>query len=163
MKITIHGEPIPKGSMKAMRGVPFGPACSVCREQKRGFPRVFSDNSALKGWEKTVRVSAMVKKAKPIEGPIEIRLSFFLPRPKAHFGTGRNAGKVKPSAPKNHTSKPDVDKLARAVLDGLTGTAWGDDAQVETITATKQYAEQDKERAEVEIIAAHSQQGRLFE
>ena len=35
--------------------------------------------------------------------------------------------------------KPDLDKLIRAVLDGLTGVAYVDDSQVILIQATKTY------------------------
>ena len=35
--------------------------------------------------------------------------------------------------------KPDLDKLIRAVLDGLTGVAYVDDAQVTLISASKSY------------------------
>ena len=37
---------------------------------------------------------------------------------------------------------PDLDKLVRAVLDGLTAIAYRDDGQVVRITATKQYGSQ---------------------
>lgn len=37
--------------------------------------------------------------------------------------------------------RPDLDKLIRAVLDGLTGVAYEDDQQVIRITAQKAYGE----------------------
>jgi Holliday junction resolvase RusA-like endonuclease len=39
------------------------------------------------------------------------------------------------------TVPPDLDKLIRAVLDGLTGVAYKDDGQVVRITAVKIYAQ----------------------
>ena len=38
------------------------------------------------------------------------------------------------------TTKPDVDKLARAALDALTGVLWADDSQVVSLHAQKEYA-----------------------
>jgi Holliday junction resolvase RusA-like endonuclease len=39
------------------------------------------------------------------------------------------------------TVPPDLDKLIRAVLDGLTGVAYKDDGQVVKITAVKIYGQ----------------------
>jgi crossover junction endodeoxyribonuclease RusA len=73
-------------------------------------------------------------------GPVNVEITFGLPRPKGHYGTGRNAGKVRDSAPWYPHGRPDLDKLTRAVLDGLTaGGAWVDDAQVVCLTARKVY------------------------
>ncbi|MFZ1730810.1 MAG: RusA family crossover junction endodeoxyribonuclease [Bacteroidota bacterium] len=55
---------------------------------------------------------------------------FLLPRPKSHFRSGRNAHLLRETAPRFPTSKPDADKLSRAVLEALTGVAYKDDAQV---------------------------------
>jgi crossover junction endodeoxyribonuclease RusA len=74
-------------------------------------------------------------------GPVEVRLDVYLPRPKGHYGTGKNAGSVRPSAPLYPAGMPDLDKLCRAVLDGLTaGGAWKDDGQVVRLHAFKHYA-----------------------
>lgn len=66
----------------------------------------------------------------PMDGPVEVRINFRLPRPA--------------SAPRRVThpaKRPDLDKLIRAVLDGLTaGGAWRDDGQVVTLLATKRFA-----------------------
>ena len=45
-------------------------------------------------------------------------MNFRFVRPKSHYGTGRNAKKLKPSAPPHHTQKPDATKLLRI----FTGT-----------------------------------------
>ena len=66
--------------------------------------------------------------------------TFRLPRPKGHYGTGRNAGLLKPSAPWYPAGRPDLDKLLRSTLDALGEAGiWGDDAQVVTIAASKHY------------------------
>ena len=72
--------------------------------------------------------------------PVHIKLTFEMPRPKSHYGTGRNAGKLKPSAPEEHTSKPDLDNLIKFVFDCLNGLAWVDDTQVIGMSAEKIYA-----------------------
>jgi Holliday junction resolvase RusA-like endonuclease len=71
--------------------------------------------------------------------PVHVRMTFNLPRPAGHYGSGKNAGKVRASAPREHVTKPDLDKLARCVLDALTGVVYADDSQVVGINASKCY------------------------
>jgi Holliday junction resolvase RusA-like endonuclease len=78
----------------------------------------------------------------PFTEPVEVRLMFFLARPKGHFGTGRNADKIRNSAPAVPGVKPDLDKLVRSVLDALTGTVIRDDSQVVGLIASKLYDDQ---------------------
>lgn len=66
----------------------------------------------------------------PLLGPLLVRLEFIMPRPGSHFGSGKNAAQLKPSAPKYHTVMPDASKLTRSTEDALTGILWRDDAQV---------------------------------
>src|SRR5215471_16087190 len=69
----------------------------------------------------------------PFTGAVGLRVVFSFTRPKAHYGTGRNAAIVKPNAAPYPVAKGknDGDKLQRAVMDALTvGGMWGDDAQV---------------------------------
>lgn len=66
----------------------------------------------------------------PLTGSIELRLTFSKIRPKGHFGTGRNADRVKQSAPRDWITRPDGLKMARLVEDALTGIVWRDDSQI---------------------------------
>ena len=73
-------------------------------------------------------------------GAVSVDITFLFPRPKQHFGTGRNADKLKGAAPLYKRSAPDVDKLARAVLDGLTHSGvLRDDSLVVSLYAEKRY------------------------
>ncbi|HSH52137.1 MAG TPA: RusA family crossover junction endodeoxyribonuclease [Bacteroidales bacterium] len=75
------------------------------------------------------------------EGPIELAMFFYMPRPKSHYGTGKNEGVLKVSAPIFHTTKPDIDNLIKFPLDILNEVAWEDDRQIVKITAVKEYSE----------------------
>jgi crossover junction endodeoxyribonuclease RusA len=66
--------------------------------------------------------------------PVEVLLDFSMPRTKE-----LDRPKYKDN-PKPHTSRPDIDKLARAVLDALTGICFEDDSQVFHLDVTKDYA-----------------------
>ena len=71
--------------------------------------------------------------AVPLLGPVRIDLIFVIPRPKGHFGSGRNKDKLKPSSPRYwHTAKAgkhggDRDNYAKAVADALTDAGVLDD------------------------------------
>jgi crossover junction endodeoxyribonuclease RusA len=126
--IEVRGLPAPQGSKRHVgRGI------------------MVESSKAVGPWREAVR--AETQRANPLPagaawftGSVAVEITFSLPRPKGHFGSGRNAGLVKSSAPRFPAGRPDLDKLTRAVLDGLTaGGAWADDAQVVHLNAWKQY------------------------
>jgi Holliday junction resolvase RusA-like endonuclease len=82
-------------------------------------------------------------------GPIGLRLTFIMPRPKSHFYHRRTGSVIREDAPKYHTSKPDRGKLARAVEDALTGIAYLDDSQVCAGPIEKVYG--DRPGVEIEL------------
>ena len=76
-----------------------------------------------------------------LDGALELRVVFVFRRPAGHFGTGRNAGKLKPSSPLYVRTRPDVDKLVRAIADAMTGIVYRDDSQLVAVKAEKHYGE----------------------
>jgi len=77
--------------------------------------------------------------------PIYVTCVAVLDRPKCHCGTGKNSARLKDDAPYYPTghNTGDVDKLLRAVLDGLTGVVFRDDCQVVQATTRKRYVHKD--------------------
>lgn len=75
----------------------------------------------------------------PLDGPLAVTFLFFVARPRGHYGTGRNAARLKPSAPRYPTTKPDVLKLVRSTEDSCTGIIWKDDCLTVDIVARKRY------------------------
>jgi Holliday junction resolvase RusA-like endonuclease len=90
-------------------------------------------------WRAKVSLAASEHFQEPLSGPLSVSFSFLMPRPKGHYGTGRNAEKLKADAPHGHTIKPDVTKLIRSTEDALKGIAWHDDCQVVSQSAGKFY------------------------
>lgn len=82
--------------------------------------------------------------AKPFEGAVRVHLRFILPRPKS-------TPKVTPPAIKKNG---DIDKLARAVLDALTGPVLVDDCLVVELNCRKRIAEPGEEPRVVITIQA---------
>lgn len=73
-------------------------------------------------------------------GPLIFVATFIMERRKGDFGSGKNAGNLKPSAPVHHTKAPDALKLMRSTEDALTGVLWIDDAQIVASIPIKRYA-----------------------
>lgn len=129
ISFIVPGKPAPQGSMVA----------AISKTTGRVFMKS-GNEKALRAWRRDVAASAIRVGAELIEGPVRVDVAFTLQRPKSHYRTGKNARLLRDSAPALPTTKPDVDKLLRAVLDALTGIAFVDDAQVTQTVATKSYA-----------------------
>ena len=109
----------------------FCPGLPRAKGSMRGFVvkgRALITNSspATRSWEQDVAFFARQACAGATQGPVSLSLCFYLPRPK------------KPKH-EQHIVKPDVDKLARAVMDALTGIAYRDDSQVHDLAVSKLY------------------------
>jgi crossover junction endodeoxyribonuclease RusA len=131
LQFTVPGHPAPQGSLTTAHG------------------RIYNANSAtLRPWRASVTMHAVDARDRlgtpgiPFPGPVRVRITFWLRRPV--------------SLPKRMTlpsKKPDLDKLARAVLDALTDAAvWRDDAQVVGLTLAKFYARDDRPVGAVIIV-----------
>jgi Holliday junction resolvase RusA-like endonuclease len=103
-----------------------------------GHARVY-DPATAEGWKSLIAQEAkVVLPDKPIEGTIKLVMLFWMKRPKSHFNS---KGQVKPTAPFQHIQKPDVDNLAKAVMDALSTLGmWVDDSQVFSLHAIKSWA-----------------------
>lgn len=131
----VVGLPATKGSS---RGLPFHRA-----NGKLGV-RVINDNPRGKPWQAEVKAAALEQLGARgiMTGPVAIDMVFYMPRPKGHYGTGRNRAALKPSAPRFPTTKPDADKMVRPIKDALSkGVLYIDDAQVVDLNARKRYAD----------------------
>jgi len=108
----VKGRPVPQGSMKFIRpGV-----------------MIHSRSQDLALWRADIARNAELFGFKPIASAVKVELDFVMARPKS-------TKRIFPSV------KPDLDKLIRAVLDGLTGVAYEDDSQVILIQSSKTYGE----------------------
>jgi Holliday junction resolvase RusA-like endonuclease len=79
--------------------------------------------------------------ATPHQGPVVVKMLFYMPRPKYHYGTGKNKDRLKPSAPNFHDKMPDLDKLERNVNDALSKIAILDDCSISSVFKMKIYGE----------------------
>jgi Holliday junction resolvase RusA-like endonuclease len=141
VRFTVFGDAKSAGSKRAYRHPSTGKV--VVTETVRG----------SKSWQGSVAAAgAEAHRGSLLDGPLRVAFIFYRPRPKSHHGTGRNADKVKSSAPPFPATRPDVLKLARGVEDALTGIVWRDDAQIVTEELRKRWGSPARVEIEVEEL-----------
>jgi Holliday junction resolvase RusA-like endonuclease len=120
IQFTIGGEPEAKPRPRAvMRG---GHAGMVQKDAPGGFGM------------RCAYAANLVRPAKPLEGPVSLEILAAFSHPASWSARKREATQYK-------TSKPDLDNLAKGVMDVLTTCEfWGDDAQVVHLVVRKRYA-----------------------
>jgi Holliday junction resolvase RusA-like endonuclease len=126
----VSGIPVPQGSKKAY--IARGRANVV--DQNRPALSAYRADVA----EALMRLPEEERLGLPTAKPVRVSVTFTFRRPSVHLSS---KGEVKPRAPHHKTTRPDIDKLARAVLDALTGVAYYDDAQVVELWLTKVYGD----------------------
>lgn len=113
--VRVYGDPIPKGSM-------------VCVGQRgpRKHVVIDSQQKALEPWQDKIAAAGaalLARLGQPLAGPLTISITFTVPRP-ASVPLAKRAMPIVRSA-------GDIDKLERAVLDGLTtGGLFADDSVI---------------------------------
>ena len=151
--ITVLGLPKPAGSKRAF--VLRGRDGSI-RTRANGSPivNVTDDCKKSKSWKEQVSQAAYEQTiGDPLSGALLVTMTFIMPRPKGHYGSGKNANTLKASAPNHPTVKPDVLKLARAAEDALTGIIYKDDAQTVELLVRKRYGSPPRCEIKIESLA----------
>lgn len=120
ISFTVPGVPAPQGSKRAF----------VLKGTRRAV--VVESSAKVKPWRSAVVVACQEAQGceLPFDGPIYLEVDFFLPRPQ-----GLKKSVYYPAR------RPDLDKLLRSTLDGITDSgAIGDDSQIVRIEARKHFA-----------------------
>ena len=99
------------------------------RTTKRGNRAIMYTPAKTKEFENYVKLVAAQHAPKELlTGPLDVELEFNLQRPKSL-----------PKKIQHHTKKPDIDNLAKSVLDALEGIIYVNDAQVIALRVYKEY------------------------
>jgi crossover junction endodeoxyribonuclease RusA len=110
-KFSVEGLPAPQGSKRHV-----------------GNGRMIEASKYLPAWRKAIETECQSLFDEPMDGALEVELWFYLPRPSS---VSRDYPIV----------MPDVDKLVRGCLDGMTkGGAIVDDSRVVDLHAYKRYS-----------------------
>jgi Holliday junction resolvase RusA-like endonuclease len=132
IRLIVHGQPIAQGSKKSL-----GP----------GRPWVEVNKEKLDPWRENIASVVRGAGVRLLTGPMSVMLTFYFPYRKQDLGS---TGAPRASAPAYKTTPPDLDKLVRAALDGITkGGLWMDDGQVAVLVTEKRYAPRPGLRIEI--------------
>jgi crossover junction endodeoxyribonuclease RusA len=95
----------------------------------------------LRPWRQAIAYECTVAAlGRSFAAAVRVDATFFFQRPSAHYGTGRNAGQLKASAPRYRTPAPDLDKLLRALFDAIViSGVIRDDRYIVEVYANKVY------------------------
>ncbi|HUS92177.1 MAG TPA: RusA family crossover junction endodeoxyribonuclease [Phycisphaerae bacterium] len=146
LSLFIPGLPVAKGSARAFMVGRKGPDGKV--DPRHARPVVVQTNAKRqKGWASEISAAVQRELGQSHEGIVFItRMEFVMPRPNSHFRSNRKPLKdgsvwLRDDAPYYHAQDPDLDKLARLVLDALSaGVAYNNDNVVVAAYAlTKRY------------------------
>jgi Holliday junction resolvase RusA-like endonuclease len=128
INFTVRGQPVPQGSSRAfVRG---------------GRAVLVSKSARLSDWRAAVATEARdaMGIVPPLAGPVSVFIRAIpSERPASHWlpsNSRRPVRELRLDAPRWNASIPDADKLARAVLDSLTGVVFADDRQVAELRVT---------------------------
>jgi Holliday junction resolvase RusA-like endonuclease len=149
--IDVLGTPAPKGSSRAFINKKTGAAIVAPSGSQ-------TNKDKLANWNSAVRAAAAefvgdIEAPPFVKVPISVFIMFRMARLPSHWGSGKNAGRLKPSAPKYPSGKPDIDKLARTTLDALTGIVFDDDSRIAKLKLDKVYAAPGEEGACITVEA----------
>ncbi len=132
LHVRIYGLPVAQGRPRARMF-----------HDRSGTARVaMYDPATSRDWKRTVQQQVIDRRppAPLAEVPLAMGLTFHLPRPQSL-----------PKRITEHTKRPDLDNLIKAIKDALRGVIYHDDAQIVRLTAGKVYGDSPG----VEISIAH--------
>lgn len=132
IRFTVSGKPRGKGRPRfTTRG---------------GFPRAYTPASTAE-YERWIRTAFVLARGNADIGAKHhsaVRVSIL-----AEFKPPKRGGPAPSTDPVPYLHKPDVDNVAKVVLDALNGDAWADDAQVYRVDVAKFYGAEDKLTVEI--------------
>ena len=154
LEFSVRGLPVAQGTARAFVA---GGKARIATDSNRS-------NSPIGAWRGAIARAASdaMGQAPAWTGPVMVIAHFVFPRPASHYlpaNRKRPAPELRLDAPRFVVVKPDLDKLCRALLDGITNVVVRDDSQVAGIRAWKVY-EDDERRPGVQVQLARAKETR---
>lgn len=120
----VEGNPVGKGRPRFRR--------------TKNFVQTYTDSKTA-AWEEKVKSAAKqaMGDTPPLEGPVSVYGYFGLPVPASHSKKRTTACLEGREAP---SKKPDLDNMAKAVLDAMNGVVFKDDSQIINLHLKKVYS-----------------------
>lgn len=125
IRFTVYMDPVAKGRPKfSVRG---------------GFPRAYTPKKTVSAENEFIRQAMPHKPSIPLQKWAEVTIYLFMPIP-ASFSKKDRAMAI--SGELRHTKKPDLDNLAKLVLDPMNGVFFRDDSIITSLCVYKSYHQQ---------------------
>jgi Holliday junction resolvase RusA-like endonuclease len=141
MRFTVYGNPVAKGRPRFTR--------------QGSFVKSYTPEKTV-NYENLVKISFdMCEEKEKLEGELAVSLMVYCSIPKS---TSKKKKALMLNGDIRPTTKPDLDNIAKAILDSLNGRAFDDDKQVVSLIVQKYYS--DTPRVEIEIVRCSD--GKIF-
>lgn len=125
---------------------------------KFGFSSIYDDPKSKEDKERIKMLLRREAPTTPLDCALKVDVVFHMPRPKSHYGTGRNASVLKPAAPTIcHTKKPDIDNLRKLLMDALTGILWKDDCIICQGEPIKRYSANPRTEIYIKVLSEETE------
>lgn len=145
LQISVRGrDPVPKGSISWFP-LYSGEACPRCKRKDMRPILTDSKSAEHKAWASAVDEHTRETMRSRGLGTLvaawcAVEIHLYLLRPSGHFvERSDSTTKVRRNARHRPSIRPDVDKLARSILDAMTGLVYNDDGQVVDLRVAKHY------------------------
>lgn len=125
IRLTIEGEPVGKGRPRVTTRGNFAHAYTP--KKTKNYERLVM-NAFFNTYTSNDQLS----------GPVEANIESYFSIPKS---TNKKTRKLMLSNKIFHTKKPDIDNIAKSVLDSLNGLAYEDDSQIVKLSGIKLYSD----------------------
>lgn len=112
--------------------------------------QTYKDTSQRKEDEKLITLLYAHKPPVPLSGALKVVVKAYLPIPTSKpkkWGLMASQGQIRP------TTKPDVDNLAKQMLDVMNGVFFQDDRQIVFLSVEKHYAEIPQWQIEIQELS----------
>jgi Holliday junction resolvase RusA-like endonuclease len=123
--LVIYGKPIGKARPRFGRNKGTGKVVTFTPQKTKHYEQEIATTAQCAMFGKEL-----------MEGPVKVEI-------RAFFFHAKKTG--------SHVSRPDIDNIVKAILDGLNGVAFKDDAAVAMLLASKQYVN-DEAQERVEVV-----------
>lgn len=136
IEFKVEGKPVPQPRPRVVR-------------MKNGQTRAYNSEKSVV-YKRIIKAAALSEMNRQqltmTERPLAMRLTFVFTPPKSY--TKKKLEAVE-SGELRYTKKPDLDNLAKAILDACNNTVYKDDSQIITLSINKEYGHTDHVAVEI--------------
>jgi Holliday junction resolvase RusA-like endonuclease len=142
LMFIVEGEPVPKGRPRFTRANGFARTYTPQKTRDAEGRVAYSAHVAMQQQKTSIcavqhenKRDVAVQQKNARKNAVKVSIEFFLKIPKSISRKSLESNEVMP------TVKPDLDNLAKTVLDGMNGIVYQDDSQIVELHISKKYSD----------------------